>query len=159
MKKLLLYIFLFANCLPCHPQRNDKNLPFIITCPIPKNNAVAPRAIDANTIFAYNEVDTKPQYPEGKELFTTYLITKYKTPVDFLNSEISRRIFVGFTIEKDGTLNDFKIYREPKPGLGNELLNILQLSPNWKPGLIDGKVVRVAYIFPFKIPYHDENNK
>ena len=159
MKKLLLYIFIFTNCLPCHSQKKDKNVPLIITCPIPTNNAVTPRVIDANTIFTYSEVDTKPKYPDGMERFSNYLINKYKTPDDFLDNETSRRIFVGFTIEKDGSLSDFKIYREPKPGIGNELIKILKSSPNWNPGLINNKAVRVAYILPFKIPYRDENKK
>jgi TonB family protein len=51
-------------------------------------------------------------------------------------------------VEKDGSLSDIKIIRDPGSGLGDEAKRVLSICPNWQSGTQNGKNVRVQYTVP-----------
>lgn len=57
---------------------------------------------------------------------------------------------VSFVIEKDGSITNAKIIRDPGAGCGEEALRIVNLLPNFEPGKFDGKPVRVQFNLPIK---------
>lgn len=58
------------------------------------------------------------------------------------------RVIARFTIDKDGTITKVKVLRGVSPELDAEAVRVISSSPKWSPGMINGKVVRVTYIFP-----------
>ena len=59
------------------------------------------------------------------------------------------RVYVSFVIEKDGSMTDIKVSRDPGYGLGREAIRVLKsLRTKWSPGIIDSKPVRTAYSLP-----------
>ena len=60
------------------------------------------------------------------------------------------KVYVEFTIEKNGHLTNFIIVRSATPVLDNEVLRVLQLIPKWewKPKENKGKYVRAHYQIP-----------
>ena len=55
---------------------------------------------------------------------------------------------VGFIVEKDGSLSDFKFIQRVDPELDDEALKTVKAMPKWNPGKKDGKLVRVRYALP-----------
>jgi len=56
-----------------------------------------------------------------------------------------------FTVEEDGKVSTTGILSSPVQGLGERVASILGRSPKWKPGMMNGKVVRSYQEMPFTI--------
>ena len=61
------------------------------------------------------------------------------------------KIFIQFVVEKDGSLTDIKVMRDLGYGTGAEAIRVLKKSPKWKPGIQNGRAVRVLYSLPISI--------
>jgi protein TonB len=58
-------------------------------------------------------------------------------------------VYVAFVIEKDGSMTDVKVLRNPGYGLGKEAIRVLKsLRTKWKPGIKDGQPVRTQFTLP-----------
>lgn len=62
--------------------------------------------------------------------------------------KVQGKVFIGFIVEKDGSLSNLKVLREPGYGSGKEALRVMSLSPKWEPGIQNKKKVRVQYTIP-----------
>ncbi|MBC8645308.1 energy transducer TonB [Flavobacterium lindanitolerans] len=62
------------------------------------------------------------------------------------------KVFVYFVVEKDGTLTNIKVVRDPGYGLGAEAIRVLKsIKTKWKPGIQNDKPVRTAYNLPITV--------
>lgn len=61
---------------------------------------------------------------------------------------IHGRVYASFVVEKDGSITDIKIMRSPHPAMSGEAIRILKIMPNWIPGTLGGKPVRVKFSVP-----------
>lgn len=61
---------------------------------------------------------------------------------------IQGRVLTNFVVNEDGTLSDFKTTRGIGWGCDREAIRVLKLMPPWKPGMQDGKPVKVYYTQP-----------
>ena len=61
---------------------------------------------------------------------------------------VQGRILLQFKINEDGSVSDVKVVRGVNPDLDNEAIRVVSLSPKWKPGEYEGKIVPVTYTFP-----------
>lgn len=55
---------------------------------------------------------------------------------------------VQFIVERDGSISNPKIVRSIHPMLDEEAIRVVKNMPNWNPGIINGKPVRVRYYIP-----------
>lgn len=101
---------------------------------------------DSNQI--YTAVEVKPDFPGGIQKFYDFVGKNYKVPED---EDIKGKVFVQFVVEKDGTLTDIKVIRDLGFGTGKEAIRVLKKSPKWKPGIQNGRPVRVLYSLPISI--------
>ena len=103
-----------------------------------------------NTIVTSVALDKLPEFPGGINKFYSYVGNNFeKTEIE--NSG-SIRIFVSFVIEKDGSMTDIQVKKDPGYGLGKEAIRVLKsLKTKWSPGMIDGKAVRTAYNLPITV--------
>jgi len=104
------------------------------------------KVVEDNTI--YNAVEVKPDFPGGIQKFYAYVGKNFKTPDD---EDVKGRIIVQFVVEKDGSLTDIKVIRDLGYGTGKEAERVLRNSPKWKPGIQNGRPVRVLYSLPISI--------
>ncbi len=72
-------------------------------------------------------------------------------PAEASKNNISGKAYMQFMVEKDGSLSEFKIVKDAGFGIGDEIIRVLKLSPNWLPGTQEGKPVRVMYNLPVTI--------
>lgn len=77
-------------------------------------------------------------------------------PEDAKARGIEGRVFVQFIVEKDGSLNEFKVLKSPgHPEMDEEASRLFQLSSPWLPGMQNGKEVRVRMILPITFDLND----
>lgn len=98
-----------------------------------------------------SEVTEKPEFESGLEAFYKYIGTHYKIPEEVTKNKLKGRVFASFIVEKDGTLSNIKILRDMGYGTGEEAKRVLENSPKWLSGKIDGKPVRTMYSLPIAI--------
>ena len=80
--------------------------------------------------------------------FRNYVAQKANYPAKALKDNVSGIVFVEFVIDTDGSLVDAKAISNIDPLLEAEVLRVINSSPKWKPGMKDGKAIRVKYAFP-----------
>lgn len=98
----------------------------------------------------YVLVDEMPAFPGGEEAMMKYIFNEIKYPAVARQHFLSGLVVIGFIVNKDGSLSDFKIKRGIDPSLAEEALRVIKTMPNWKPGLKNGKPERVHYNLPVR---------
>jgi protein TonB len=103
-----------------------------------------------NTINTINTLDKLPEFPGGIEKFYRYVGNKFETPE--INVSKTINVYVSFVIEKDGTMTDIVVIRDPGYGLGQEAIRVLKsLRTKWSPGFKEGQPVRTLYNLPIAV--------
>jgi len=96
----------------------------------------------------YDRVEKEPEFPGGMQKFYAFLTENIKYPADARRDNIQGRVAVSFVVETDGSLSDVKAPRAISPSLGEEAVRVVSQSPKWKPGIQNGRPVRVFYTVP-----------
>ena len=96
----------------------------------------------------YQIVEQMPQYTGGEQAMMKYVAENIKYPQAAKDKNISGRVFVGFVIEKDGSVSNVKVVRGIGGGCDEEAARVIKEMPKWKPGMQKGKPVRVNYMMP-----------
>jgi protein TonB len=92
-------------------------------------------------------VEQLPEFPGGYTKFLKFVNTNLKYPTG--TKEIVSRVIITFVVNRDGSLSDLEIAgRRQNPLFEREALRVMKKSPKWKPGKIEGKVVRTQYTVP-----------
>ncbi len=104
--------------------------------------------LNQEAVYSSADVEQMPEFPGGNVEFGNYVQRHYKYPnVKFLKG----RIFIEFVIDVDGSVQDIKVLRDLGFGTGEEAIRLMKNCPNWIPGTINGKKVRVRYSLPIAI--------
>lgn len=100
----------------------------------------------------YAKVDVKPEFPGDVVGFQKTLDLKINKE-NFGSAPAKKyNTYVTFVIEKDGSMTNAVIKRDPGYGMGNEVLRVLkEVDQKWKPGLMNNNAVRVLYSVPVTI--------
>ena len=101
---------------------------------------------DPNKIFT--SVEQVPEFPGGADAFNKYLSNHIKYPAVARENNTQGRAIVQFVCERDGSLTDVHVVRDIGDGCGDEAVRVLKGSPKWKPGIQNGRPVRVQYSVP-----------
>lgn len=110
-----------------------------------------PKAVDYGTSIVNTSIlDKLPEFPGGMKNFYTYVGNNFENPE--MDGMTNLKVYVSFVIEKDGSMSNIKVLRDPGYGLGQEAVRVLKsLKTKWSPGIIDSKPVRTAYNLPISI--------
>lgn len=101
-----------------------------------------------------------PEFPGGVSAFYLYLGNNLKYPEEARINKTTGRVVIGFIVEKDGSLSNFKLLKGIGSGCDEEAIRVLKASPKWQPGFQNGKLVRTAFTLPisFTSAYHSIKN-
>ena len=91
-----------------------------------------------------------PEYPGGDKARLNFLRENIVYPKEAKEKRIQGTVYVGFVVEKDGTLSDIKVLRGIGGGCDEEAIRIVKMMPKWKPGKQRGKEVRVSFTMPVR---------
>ena len=106
---------------------------------------------EGSGVMDFNAVEVQPTFPGGMQEFYKWVGKNYNYPQMAKEQGVNGSIHVSFVVERDGSLTDIKVLRDLKYGTGEEAVRMLKSSPKWKPGIQNGRPVRVSYSLPIKL--------
>ncbi len=132
-----------------------KGIPGIENIDLPP--AASPGVTENNEVKDFGTIEVNPQFPGGEAAWAKFLQKNLHYPSQAIEEGISGKVIISFVVEKDGHLSDITLIRGPGHGLDEEAIRVLKLVPAWKPGIQNGRPVRVRYNMPFnfQIPSSD----
>ncbi len=101
----------------------------------------------------YINVEIMPEYPGGDAALIKHLRDSLNYPaIDTMDAfDISGKTIVRFVVNEDGSSSDFQVLRSSSKQLDNAIINSLKSLSHFKPGMQNGKPVKVYYIMPLQI--------
>jgi protein TonB len=95
-------------------------------------------------------VEKNPAFPGGINEFLKMVGNRFVAPE--LDEEKTIKILVFFVVEKDGSLSNITVPKNPGFGLDIEAIRVLKsIKTKWEPGIYKGKPVRTSYSLPIVI--------
>lgn len=83
-----------------------------------------------------------------------FIYSNIRYPAQAREIEMEGIVVLTFVVEKDGTIKDIKLLRDPGAGLGKEALRVMRLvqqyPERWIPGKQRGRTVPVRFNMPIK---------
>lgn len=141
MRKILFMFLMaltiaFSSCSSCHRE----------------NEPVIDEPSVDSTELVITEPEIMPEYVGGIEAMQQFIADSLQIPENYLNiTELTEyRVFVGFVVEKDGSVTEVDII-EPDTlikDLNDAAIEVVNKMPNWNPGMLNGEPVRVFYSLP-----------
>lgn len=104
-------------------------------------------------------VEQMPEFPGGQDSLYKFLSANIIYPKEARDNGIEGKVFVNFTIEKDGSINEVKVIKGVHPLLDEEAVRVVESFPKWKPGKQKGKTVRVSYNLPLNFVLNKKDIK
>jgi len=134
--------------------KGDPNADIKIDEPVGNSDVKQVTEEDPNKIFT--SVEEEPSFPGGPEAFGKYLSKKINYPAIAKENNVQGKVFLNFTVERDGSLTDIKVVRGIGSGCDDEAVRVLKSSPRWRPGIQNGRAVRVSYTIPISFTLTQE---
>lgn len=102
--------------------------------------------VDEDIIVDY--VETMPEFPGGMTALMKYLGSNIKYPTISQEMGSAGRVIVQFVVNRDGSIANPTVVRGVDAYLDKEAIRVISSMPKWKPGVQNGKKVRVKYTVP-----------
>lgn len=96
-----------------------------------------------------------PEFSGGIEELFKYLNKNIHYPKDARESNIEDIVYIGFVIDKDGTVKDVTLRKDTYKSLAEEGIRVVKTMPNWHSGLRDGEKISFRYTLPIKFQLED----
>ena len=112
-------------------------------------NSDSTEATEDDEPVPFQLVETKPMFNGGDaNNFSKWVNAHLIYPEDAKKAGKQGRVIVQFTVSKTGKMTNVRVLRGICQSLDEEALRVVKASPEWKPGVMNGKDVDVTYIFP-----------
>jgi TonB family protein len=113
-----------------------------------KISEISVTAPNPNSSKVVDEIDQPAEFIGGMEEFGKYLQGRIKYPAAAQRANISGKVYVEFTVDKDGYSNDFKTVKGVGYGCDEEAIRVLQSVPRWNPARSKNKTVPSTLVIP-----------
>jgi protein TonB len=100
------------------------------------------------TSAPYAVVEQMPEFPGGEAAMQRYLKSSIKYPNIAMENGIQGKVYVGFVVERNGSISNVRIARGVDASLDKEAMRVIKLMPKWIPGKQNGEPVRVSFTAP-----------
>lgn len=107
----------------------------------------------AKNVYNYDakNAEIPPIYPGGLISLRQYIANNYSYPKKALQEGIDGTVIISFNIDSKGRMVDLKIDQDLGFGTGEEAIRVARSTKAWKPGIMRGVPVKVAYILPIRL--------
>ncbi len=102
--------------------------------------------VEDNQVYTF--VEQNAEFPGGTEAMYKFINRNVKYPAQARRMGTEGKVFVGFVINKDGSIVDVGIVKGISAECDKEAMRVVQMMPPWKAGKQNGKAVRVKFILP-----------
>ena len=89
-----------------------------------------------------------PQYPGGADAMDSFIRGNMRYPQKAKKNNIQGKVYIQFIVEKDGSITSVEVRKGANDLLNQEAIRVIRLMPEWNPGSMRGKKVRVRYTLP-----------
>ena len=94
--------------------------------------------------------------PEFNGNLNQWLGENIMYPEEAQQERIEGKVFVTFTVEKDGAISHVTVVRSAHPILDAEAVRVIQSMPKWKPAMMNGEAVRFSKTLPITFKLAEE---
>ncbi|MCX6284971.1 MAG: energy transducer TonB [Bacteroidetes bacterium] len=98
--------------------------------------------------LAYKKIDKQPEFPGGTTMLFKYIAENLKYPLKAVPMKLEGKVYVGFTVKADGSVDNVESMRGIGGGCDEEAVRIVKSMPKWAPGESRGKPVDVSMVVP-----------
>lgn len=117
-------------------------------------NPVTEETVEDEIIFP--TVEQQPEFPGGLKALNRYLYENISYPQESRMNGSQGEVFVRFVVDVDGSIDAAEVIRSSGDILlDREAVRVVSGMPNWKPGMVSGRAVRVYYILPLSFKLYD----
>ena len=102
-----------------------------------------------------NAPDVMPEYPGGMAALQKYLQSTLKYPSEARENAVQGRVIVKFVVNELGKIENAQVIRGIGAGCDKEALRVVNAMKNWKPGMVNGRAVKVYYTLPITFKLGD----
>jgi periplasmic protein TonB len=88
------------------------------------------------------------QMPEAPYSIPEYLGKNMVYPEDAKAAQVEGRVNIRFVVTETGEIDSPVVHKRVYPSLDKEALRLVSNMPPWKPGKLQGKIVRVWFTLP-----------
>ena len=113
---------------------------------------------NSDFVDVYTIVEQMPEFPGGEAELIHYISKNIQYPQEAREKGIQGRVFIGFVIEKDGSVSNVRNLRGVDSELDAEAMRVVESMPKWKPGMHNGEFVRVSYQIPIHFKLEDNQD-
>ncbi len=94
--------------------------------------------------------DVQASFKGGMEAWYKYLLKNMTYPSQARRMGIEGLVIVRFVVNLDGSIQDAEIVRSLDPACDKEALSVIENSPKWNPGKLNGRSVRSRMVMPIR---------
>ena len=94
-------------------------------------------------------VEVMPEFPGGEKKLMEFLAKNTYYPDFEKEMGIEGKTFTKFVVNEDGSISNTEIMRSESKGFSNEAKRVVALLPKFKPGMQQGRAVKVQFVLPF----------
>lgn len=116
-------------------------------------NQVKQENQDGGSDYVYMTVEEMPEFPGGVNELVSFVARNLKYPSEAQRKGIQGKVFVGFVVEKDGSVGNVRVVDGVDFDLDAEAVRVVRLLPKWHPGKVKGEAVRVSYTIPINFRF------
>ena len=113
---------------------------------------------NSDMVDVYAIVEQMPEFPGGEAELIHYISKNIHYPQEAKEKGIQGRVFIGFVIEKDGSVSNVRNLRGVDSELDAEAMRVVESMPKWKPGMHNGEFVRVSYQIPIHFKLEEDQD-
>jgi TonB family protein len=121
----------------------------------PPPSLLSRQLLDSARVYSFAE--EMPSYPGGEQAYVKYLSERTNYPPAEKKAGHQGVVYVSFVVERDGSISDVHAVKEVAgaPGLTQEAIRVISAMPNWIPGTMQGRPVRVTIVQPIRFQLTD----
>ena len=93
-------------------------------------------------------IDTDAEFPGGPLEMKKFIVKNTKYPLIARDSNISGKVYVAFSISRDGSITDVEVIKSVHPLLDAEAMRVIKSMPKWVPAHQQGRPVIASFILP-----------
>ncbi|MES2829202.1 MAG: TonB family protein [Bacteroidota bacterium] len=94
-----------------------------------------------------------PEFEGGMKAWYKYVSRNLKYPEMAMDQSKGGKVFLSFVVERDGSISNVQVMRGVGFGMDEEATRVIKKSPKWKPGVQNGKAVRVRFNMPITFSF------
>lgn len=96
----------------------------------------------------FDVVEQMPEFPDGAGALMQFIATNVRYPEAAIKAGVQGRVIVSFIVDAEGRISNTKVVKKVNDDLDAEAIRVIGSMPKWKPGMQNGKAVRVRYVLP-----------